>query len=67
MFYTVSKNTYYLNRSGYDTLEPVPMTKIEATPVATQCGGVVQVWRGELEREYPVSVPALPVLEWWVG
>ena len=67
MFYTVSKNTYYLDRSGYDAFQPMPMTEIEADRMATQYGGVVQVWRGELVREYEVPEPVLPVLEWWVG
>ena len=67
MFYTVRKPTSdvpYLDRSGHGSLEAVPMTEIEADRVATQGGGVVQVWRAELEREYPVSAaPELPWLE----
>lgn len=26
-FYTVRKNTYYLDRSGYDAFQPVSMTQ----------------------------------------
>ena len=63
-FYTVRKNTYYLDRLGYDAFEPVPMTEIEADRVAaTDCRAVVQVWRVKLERAYPVSAPVLPQLE----
>ena len=65
-FYTVRKNTYYLDRSGYDAFQPVSMTQGKAHRVARQGGGVVEEYRCEVEREYEVPEPVLPVLEWWV-
>ncbi len=64
-FYTVRKGDYHLDQDGYDSFQsgPTSMTEAEANHVAMKGGGVVQVWRAELEREYPVSVPALPRLE----
>lgn len=67
MFYTVRKNTYYLDRDGYDSFQPVSMTQAQANRVASQGDGVVEEYRCEVVREYKVPEPALPVLEWEVG
>lgn len=62
-FYAVRKNTYYLDRDGYDSFQRVPMSQAEAELVAYEGGGLVQVWEDGEMREYAVPEPQLPRLE----
>lgn len=62
-FYAVQKNTHYLDRSGYDILEPIPMTKAEAELVALIDRGVVVEYLCEVVRTYKVPEPVLPINE----
>lgn len=65
--YTVRKPNFqprYLDRQGYGSFQPVPMSRGEAERVAYEGGGIVEVWEaGELVREYAMPVPQVPRLE----
>lgn len=66
-FYTVkqsNRDPKYLDRNGYDSFWRVPMDdEAQGRRVASQGGGVVEVWAAELEGTYPVAEPVLPRLE----
>lgn len=60
--FAVRKNDVWLDASGFDSFEPCLMSKTKAEQLASQVGGMVEVYEATKTFEYSIARAPLPDL-----